>query len=502
MSDFNEPMDRFLIGFGKADIKLVVPPSSAAAMDSALATNPHLTSLPLPKPDRLCPAGLSQTTGTAEILRFPEVQAAITGDFIVLPCDLVSEMGGEALVESWMIQNAGLGGVTGSSDAIGDDIGMGGVRSGRRGGLGVWYETKGVEAIKGQETDFVATTPCATKFSSASDSLLPRISNLVYSMPTDTMRDITEEKKSFPIRHALIRKHAHIKMLTTHRDAHIYLFPYWVMEMAERNERFDSISEDLVGWWAKARWQDGLGEKLGLQYIFDPSEVSKDGDHMLQSGLLEDEINLARMSSTWTTASTRRTQKSHTDSPMFASRVVGNDLADQSTTTGSLDDRKLVIPPINAYIHPSGGDAPLIRRCDTTSQLLTISLQLAKLQAQEGADAPALVHPFAHRTKIAHPEGVASRSTVTAHDCLLAENVVVEEKCVIKESVIGAGCRIGKSARLTRCLLMDGVIIGDRAQLSGCVVGRRSVVGQEATLRDCEIQDGYAVPERSRSCRG
>ena len=56
-------------------------------------------------------------------------------------------------------------------------------------------------------------------------------------------------------------------MLSSHRDAHIYVFPTWVMDMINQNEHFDSIGEDVVGWWAKAGWQEGLADKLGLREI-------------------------------------------------------------------------------------------------------------------------------------------------------------------------------------------------------------------------------------------
>src|SRR5271167_2314798 len=97
-------------------ITLITPPASASALSAALNTNPHLTSLPSPKPNLLAPERLDQTTGTAEIFRLPQVRAAITGDFIVLPCDLVCELGGESLLETWMIKQAGLGGATRSEE--------------------------------------------------------------------------------------------------------------------------------------------------------------------------------------------------------------------------------------------------------------------------------------------------------------------------------------------------------------------------------------------------
>ncbi|KAL8931577.1 MAG: hypothetical protein Q9216_007153, partial [Gyalolechia sp. 2 TL-2023] len=239
-------------------ITLITPPSSCKAIENALSRNPDLTSLPLPRPDILAPETLSQNTGTAEILRIPEVQAAINGHFMILPCDIISEIPGPSLLETWMIHAAGMVG----SSAL-------------PGGLGVWFPTKGEHAVKGEETNFLMTAelpPAAV--CPPSDSLRPHLSQLVYSSTTDTLSDITESKKAFPIRHGLIRKHGRIRMLTTTRDAHIYLLPYWTLDFLNRNPTFDSISEDLIGWWAKATWQPGLVPKLGLDQILSSSSTT------------------------------------------------------------------------------------------------------------------------------------------------------------------------------------------------------------------------------------
>ena len=400
-----------------------------------------------------------------------------------------------------MIQNAALGGATSPEDGKGGICkGLNGERSGRRGGLGVFYQTKGSDGVKGQETDFVALSPVSpNSVRPHRGSLLPRISNLVYSMPTDTLNDIAEDKKTLPIRHGLLRKHARVRMLTTHRDAHMYFFPLWVLDMIRQNDTFDSISEDVVGWWAKAGWQQGLGEKLGLRSTFETKEVVKGDDGLAQSDLLENEIQLGNMSTTWTSFdSTSRSHEANT--AKFASRVKGK-TSETSKASAVPDDTDITIPPILAYIHPSLQESPLIRRCDTTPLLLTLSLVLAKLPALDSPDAPPTFHPFSHKSKIAHRSGVAARSTVIQADCLLGDNVVVEEKCVIKETVIGAGCKIATGARLTRCVLMDHVDVAERAQLSGCVIGRRSAIGKEAVLRDCEVQEGYAIAEKSEGVR-
>jgi bifunctional N-acetylglucosamine-1-phosphate-uridyltransferase/glucosamine-1-phosphate-acetyltransferase GlmU-like protein len=148
-----------------------------------------------------------------------------------------------------------------------------------------------------------------------------------------------------------------------------------------------------------------------------------------------------------------------------------------------------------AYIHPKAGK--LIKRVDTAPLLLNVSLQLAKLESIEavGRDASS---PFAHQAKVAYPEGIASRTTVTRPDCLLAENVTVEEKSAIKECVIGANCQIRQGAKLTRCVLMDGVVVGKGCKLTGCILGKRCEIGEESILTDCEVQENLFVEAQSK----
>jgi len=369
-----------------------------------------------------------------------------------------------------MIQQGGLGGSSLHSDGYGGPkMGLGGEKGGRLGGLGVWFETKGEDHTKGTETDFVITTslpqPAAPP---PSGSLRPHISKLLYATTTDTLRDITEEKKAFPIRHGLIRKHGRIRMLTTHRDAHIYLFPYWVLDMIKQNETFDSISEDVVGWWAKTGWQDGLADKLHLRQILDhsSSDDAEISDHNGRtSGTIEDSINLASMSSTHT--STLTTPPPSTTSP-----------------------KPLPIPPILSYIHPTSTSSPnpppLIRRVDTPALLLSTSLHLTLLPPTS---------PLSHPHKVSPEATISPHTNIHTPSTLIGPNTTIATHAVIKISVIGANCEISDGARLTGCLLMDGVVVGGKSVLQGCILGRRCVVGGKCELRECEVQEGYRVEE-------
>ncbi|KAH6613309.1 nucleotide-diphospho-sugar transferase [Chaetomium tenue] len=476
----NRPMVWYPLEFcyraGITNITLVCPPSAAEAITTALKTNPFLTSLPFPRPDLLAPKDLDQNTGTAEILRLPELQAVVTSDFVVLPCDLVCELGADKLLQAWMVKSASL------EDLVGDSP-SGGPRSG---GLGVYYQTKTATPIKGEETDFVATIPLPpTSVLPPKGSLFPDMAKVVYSMPTDSLKDVVEEKKGFPVRHGLLRQHARVRILTTHRDAHIYIFPHWVMQFIKENERLETIGEDVIGWWVKAGWQKGLSTKLGLDSILQrPDSGSADG-HASPSG-----------------HNPTSTRKLSADAPNTAASSNNGDSDSQSDNSDdkhSPAETEAPIPPMLAYIHPTGPSDPVIRRVDTAQLLLQISLQLAKLPSLEETGPENPSSPFAHPRKVAYPEGVKSRTTITKQDSLVADNVTVQEKTSIKECVVGANCQIGEGAKLSQCLLMDGVVVGKNCKLTKCVLGKRSELGDGCVLTECEVQENLLVEAKTEA---
>lgn len=459
---------------------MICPPSASEAITAGLNTNPYLTSLPLPRPDVLSPSELDHNTGTAEILRLPEIRELITSDFVILPCDLICEIGGEKLLKAWQVKSASL------TNNLELSKFSNGTHSSYSGGLGVWYDTKANTPIKKEETDFIATAPLDSSQSApAKGSLISPLSKLIYSMPTDSLKDLTEERKGVPLRYGLLRENPRSRMYTTHRDAHIYIFPKWILEFVKENERLDSISEDVVGWWAKAGWQAGLAEKMQIKQICDPSQSD-----LGSQGSPTSEVSAAGSTSDPSKVGYRR--------PSLALALGFNR---QLYSKLVLDEKSQQpeIPSILAYVHSGTKQSPgsIIRRVDTAQLLLAISLQLAKLPSvDEPGEEP--LSPYAHQKKVAHPEGVRSRTTITKQDCLIAENVTVEEKVAIKESVVGAGCQISEGAKLSQCLLMEGVVVGKNCKLTKCILGKRCVIGDGSVLTDCEVQENLLVEPRSK----
>ena len=455
----------------RADIHLISPSSSLRAIEAALSQNPHLTSLPLPRAVVLGPQSLTLTTGTAEVLRTKEIQAIIKGDFIVLPCDIVCDIPGEAFINAWMTQQQE---AFGNSDSPSQGPSI-------KGALGLWYQTTGAGGVKGEETDFLITTPLAQLPPSQPPSdLHSKLSRLVYSTTSATLKDITGDEGAFPLRHSLMCNRGRVKALRTYRDSHIYILPHWAIDLIKRNPEIDSISEDLIGLWAKSGWQSGLERKLGF-----PEVLNAISNQLKEPGATES-LKIEQMSSTRPMKTSVQDLGGPTTSYQHSSAAPSS-----TSMTGA---KSSLVPAVMALVQKD--DSRLVRRVDTAALLLHVSLHLAKLDSVEDVGR-AMSSPLAHQHKLAHQSSVAPKSTVTRGDCLLAENVTVEEKCVIKESVIGANCYIKSGSRINRCVLMDGVVVGEKCSLTGCILGRRSQVGRESVLRDCEVQDGNRIPEQS-----
>ena len=489
-------------------------------MSAALAQNPYLTSLPSPSPDILSPPTLDHTTPTAELLRIPQVQAAIKSDFLLLPCDLICDIPGEIFLETYLTALGGFGGVgtTSGSDFEASEskiLGRGTERNVRCGCLSIWYNTANrEESVKSEECDFMCTAQLEIEHVKStaishnnSDPAHGTLRKLVWAMPMSELRDKCEEDKSWNIRQSLLRRYGSVKCLTRYRDAHIYLFPYWVKDFARLNEDFESVSEDLVGTWAKTEWRKpAYRARFGMPKLFGRNNGRS------EQIPIEEEIDLLSLSSTRTTRTPASPTSTAKQTAQLASRVhTGPDDSILGSEIKQLDadadnNSPLLAPPILSYILSSAPSAPLIRRVDTTPLLLSVSLLLAKIPSLEET-APSGKHssttsPFAHQSKVAGTATIAPQVTITRSDTLIDSNTTIASKCVIKASVIGSSVNIGAGTRLTNCLVMDGAIISERCVLTGTVVGKKVKIGKGCTLTGCEVQDGNVLGDGTDGKKG
>lgn len=540
----NRPMIWYVLDFcyrmGVTDITVVTPPASKAPIEAALAQNPDLTALPSPKPDLLAPADLEFNTPTAELLRLPEVQAVIKQDFLLLPCDLICEIPGEAFLESYLTTVAGIAG-TGtdfeSTNALKSRsrFALGAEGSGRRGGLSIWYNTVNrEESVKKEECDFMCTVGLdsyhKTPLQKTADLPDGRLRKLVWTTPMSEVLEEAEEDKAWKVRQSLLRKYGSVKCMTQYRDSHIYFFPHWVKQFATQNEEFESVSEDLLGTWAKSEWRKpSYRTQLGVQELFRSrnrsTSMSDGGLNPRNDAPIEDEIDLLSLSSTQVTRHTPNVSKVKQHStPNFASRVQpqphghqqkSSNMEDSmiSSTTENTDtsdpnnddtsnDQNFTtstpyLPPILSYILPSTPSAPLLRRIDTTPLLLSTSLLLARLPSHDQLTSTTTATSLLSVPTKIHPTSLppSTLRVSISPDTLIAPNTTLNQHASIKNSCIGSNCIIGVGARIQGCVIMDGAVIGEKCVLSGSVIGKRVVLGKEVSLKDCEVQDGMVLAE-------
>ncbi|CAZ86116.1 unnamed protein product [Tuber melanosporum] len=415
------------------------------------------------------PSSLNDNLGTADVIRIAHKKGWIHGDFAVLPCDLVTTMDSQEVMEMWMVEQAGFDSDMGRRPRLSKKAGD--ADDGRRGGLGIWYETRGEGATKGMETDFIAVVPRPTENQSTSKCRSKgTVSRLLFNMPTHMLKgdDVSSE---FPIRRSLLEKHPKPHLYTTRRDSGIYFFPYWVLKFIEENPKMASLREDVVPWLAKCCWQNRrLADKLGLLDILVGSEEEDD----LEEIDVGERYDVGSMS-------TNRVRK--LEKPKNEPAAEPGSETSRAIRARMLAKAEVPIPEVTAYL-PSQSKL-FIRRVDTTHLYLFTCLYLAKSDPQT-ATAQVKIDPSA---------SIDHKAIVSAFDCLIADKVSIGEKANIKRSVLGSGVSIGRGARLIGCVLMDGASVAEGAKLEGCTVGRKAIVGVKANLKDCEIAENFVVDE-------
>ncbi|KAF8477329.1 hypothetical protein BDZ91DRAFT_787895 [Kalaharituber pfeilii] len=491
------------------------------------------------------PSSLNDNLQSADILRIAHSKGWIKGDFVLLPCDIVAQgLGLQQLAQVWMVEQAAFGG-GGSIIRNGEDG-----RDGRRGPLGVWYGVGGEGAVKGQETDLIIISPPSTlgtksyynNFSTTVPSpSTPTVHYLYQSLPPHALKGLTNSS-DFPLRHSLLTRHPHASLrCNSHRDAHIYIFPHWVLEFIVANPKLSSVKDDVIPWLAKCGWQKGLGEKMGLSEILAKRPRSAGNDDAADD--VEEDIDVCGRS-TMQVTNLKNVLKFLAAAPSttpppggvrLASRVIKSARNESHDTTGtstptpphsmtaSLQSLPPVlpnpvplikkIPKITAFLAPeeyvptSQPPIPYIRRVDSPQLFLSTNLHLAKSEvALPGQPATStntnanesvglVESQAAVQPKIDPTCNISPKTTITTSDCLLGPNCTVQEKCIIKRCVLGQNVTVNKGARLMGCVLLEGCVIEDNVKMDGCIVGKNARIGQGSVLKECEVGHGYIVEE-------
>ncbi|KAI8881201.1 nucleotide-diphospho-sugar transferase, partial [Backusella circina FSU 941] len=160
--------------------------------------------------------GVEEDYETAEALR--SIKDKIDRDFIVLPCDLITELNPRDILDAHRLHDPTF--------------------------TALFYEPNSAEGTK-------------------DDDLLPYVgidatkNALVYKADRS-------EDEDFSMRMSLLNKFPRVRVYTNLQDAHLFIFKRWVLDVLEDKESITSISKDLIPMLIKCQYQKKLVEREGI----------------------------------------------------------------------------------------------------------------------------------------------------------------------------------------------------------------------------------------------
>ncbi|ORZ03016.1 nucleotide-diphospho-sugar transferase [Syncephalastrum racemosum] len=155
---------------------------------------------------------IDEDFGTADALR--SVKDKIERDFIVVPCDLVTDMDPRNLLDSHRVRDPTL--------------------------TAMFFEPSLTDSKDEDLLPYVGIDPAQ--------------SSLVYKARQSTDED-------FSMRMSLLEKFPRVRIHTDLQDAHLYIFKRWVLDMVADKENISSISEDLIPMLVKCQYQQRMVER-------------------------------------------------------------------------------------------------------------------------------------------------------------------------------------------------------------------------------------------------
>ncbi|KAG2173592.1 hypothetical protein INT43_005010 [Umbelopsis isabellina] len=160
--------------------------------------------------------GVDEDFGTADAIR--SIADRITTDFIVLPCDLHTELVPRDFLDHHRISNPTMSAL-------------------------IYEATKGEKGFPGKEDDTAQYIGI-----DAAESRLIHLADY----------DSSEDEVS--LRMSMLWRFPRVKLHMNLQDAHLYIFKHWVLDVIKAKEKISSIRQDLVPLIIKCQYQRKLVE--------------------------------------------------------------------------------------------------------------------------------------------------------------------------------------------------------------------------------------------------
>ncbi|KAJ1972197.1 Translation initiation factor eIF-2B subunit gamma [Dimargaris xerosporica] len=338
--------------------------------------------------------------GTAEVLT--HISNRLFYDFIVMTCDSITLTPPQRFLDAHRTWNAS---------------------------LSAYFFSPAKSEGGGGSTKDAAEWPLYVGIDSAASS------RLLYLKPGDHVKD------HLSIPRSLLRQFNRVNLVTSLRDAHIYVCRHWVLDLLAQDKELISFQRDVLPLLVKAQYRASVRDRYGIPRLM-AAAAAESRNRFSQS--------VAEWSTTW--------KEGEKEDPLNPHQLRCHVFIDRDQFTG---------------------------RADTIPNYCDVNKQLAK-------------HASAVDSRISATADVNPRSQVGS-DSMVGKETKMDERCSVKKSVIGAHCVIGKYVKIVNSVLMDYVTVEDGAKLDGCVICTNAKVLSKAQLKDCEISAGLVIDPNTQA---
>ncbi|KAI8842552.1 nucleotide-diphospho-sugar transferase [Chytridium lagenaria] len=328
--------------------------------------------------------------GSADVLR--QHSNRIKTDFILLSCDIITNFPPHRLIDVYRMQSPTV--------------------------TALFYESLKAEEASSWKKDDDALQEFV--------GIDHRTCQLVMTTPLDELDD-----EELPIRIPLLEAFPIVKVHTKLRDAHMYIFKHWILDLIAAKPKISNIRRDLIPVLLKAQYSGKFMKKEGIDKL-----LPLDQDTFLPA---------RDLSST-------------------GGGFVGSD------TTPKIVCTAIVPGPTSGYIFRANTQWAYMEGNKQMTKQLTEGLVASSAEissrAQVGPDSM-----VGEGTKIGERSSV--KKSVIGHHCVIGKNVK------IAGSIIMDHCIVEDNVKLDGSILCNTSKIHEAAQLKDCMVGASFVVEKE-----------------------
>ncbi|KAJ3010133.1 hypothetical protein HKX48_007571 [Thoreauomyces humboldtii] len=343
--------------------------------------------------------------GTADALR--QVKDEIKSDFIVMTCDVITDLPPHHLIDLHRIHGPAVTALMYDVSKL-DSKTPGSKRD-------EYAEYIGIDTEKG---------------------------NLVFAEPQDSGRDTVR----FQI--PMLRRFPRLRMYTNLRDAHVYIFKRWVIDIVVKETSISSIRKDLLRALLRCQHSKRTRQALNIDAL-----IRANPDPFAEAAILS--TTSCQGTDAMFKMAQEKASESHNPTPRES-------VTDSPKPEEDASEQEFICAAVIC-------EDSFCARANNVSAYAEVNRQrLAIVKAKAAAG----------DTK-GKPPQVGSDSII--------ESESIGERCSIKKSVIGRHCTIGKNVKITNSVIMDHVVIEDFVKLDGCIVSMNAQILEQSQLKDCEV---------------